>query len=352
MSGAAAAVTNPLAGDLDHILAHSPGVWEALRGERLFITGGTGFFGKWLLESFTWANDQLDLGAGACVLTRDPESFRRKMPHLADHAALRFHAGDVRDFSFPSGTFSYIIHAATEASATLNAEQPLLMLDTVTEGTKRTLEFARRCGAKRFLLTSSGAVYGRQPAEMTHVPESYTGGPDPLAPGTAYAEGKRYAEALCALYGKAYGFDTVIARCFAFVGPYLPLDLHFAIGNFIRDGMRGEPIKIGGDGTPYRSYLYAADLMIWLWRMLIDAPSGRAFNVGSGESLTIAELANTVAGCFAPAKIAVQIAGKPVQDKPAERYVPSVSRAERELGLQTLIPLNESIQRSILWNRL
>jgi nucleoside-diphosphate-sugar epimerase len=338
-----------LTNDLNHILAHTKTLWEELRGQRIFITGGTGFFGCWLLESFIWANDQLDLKASAVVLTRNPDSFRQKAPHLANHPAIQFHSGDVRSFEFPEGEFSYVIHGATEASAKLNQEDPLLMFDTIIEGTRHTLEFAKFCQAKKFLLTSSGAVYGKQPPEITHVSEDYLGSPDLTNPGYAYAEGKRAAEMLCTLYAKQHGLETKIARCFAFVGPYLPLDTHFAIGNFILDGLMGGSILVRGDGTPYRSYLYAADLAIWLWTILFKGKSCYPYNVGSDEDLTIAELAKVVASTFA-SKVEVVIAKEPIPGKPAERYVPSVKRAFSALQLKPLIPLRDSIIRTASYN--
>jgi dTDP-glucose 4,6-dehydratase len=335
---------NPLASDLDHVLTHTQGLWDEMRGQRVFITGGTGFFGCWLLESLLWANDKLGLNASAVVLTRDPVAFRRKAPHLADHPSVTLLAGDVRAFAFPAGRFSHVIHAATEASARLNAENPLLMFDTIIEGTRRTLEFARQSGARRVLLVSSGAVYGKQPPEMTHISEAYAGAPDPTDPASAYGEGKRAAEHLCALYARQYGLEPAIARCFAFVGPYLPLDAHFAIGNFIRDALAGGPIRVSGDGTPHRSYLYAADLAAWLWTILVRGKPCCPYNVGSDDSRPIAELARTVA---ARAGIgAVQVA-HPQHPGPAARYVPAIGLARRDLGLDVWTALQEAIERTL-----
>lgn len=332
--------------DKEHILEHTRSLWEELRGERLFLTGGTGFFGCWLLESFLWANERLKLGAEVTVLTRNPQAFRLTIPHLAQADHISLLQGDVRNFVFPSGTFSHVIHAATEASAKINSENPLLMLDTVVDGTRHTLNFAVQSGTKKFLLTSSGAVYGRQPSELPHIPEDYSGSPDTLDFNSAYGQGKRMAEHLCALYARTSSIEMKIARCFAFVGPYLPLDEHFAIGNFIRDGLKGGPIIVKGDGTPLRSYLYAADLAIWLWTILFKGQSLRPYNVGSDESLSIAEIAQRVADQF-PNKIVVEIYGTPNSQKRLERYVPDIQRAKIELGLTSLISVNTGVFRTI-----
>lgn len=339
---------NPLAEDLDRILTHTRDLWEDLRDQRIFITGGTGFFGCWLLESFAWANEKLNLNAEAMVLTRNYKAFLKKVPHLATCPAIKFQIGDIRDFEFPEGQFPFVIHAATEASAKLNEENPLLMWDTITEGTRHTLEFAKHAETKKFLLASSGAVYGKQPPEMTHIPEEYTGAPDPTDTNSAYGEGKRAAEMLCTMYAKMYGIQTKIARCFTFVGSYLPLDIHYAIGNFIRDGLQGGPIQVKGDGSPYRSYLYAADLTIWLWKILFRGKSCYPYNVGSEHEVTIAELAQIVAGSFGN-NHEVNIAKKSIAGFVMERYVPSIQRAQQELGLYSKIEIEEAIDKTIKW---
>ena len=342
-------MANRLAHDLDDILAHTLGLWDNLRGKRIFITGGTGFFGCWLLESFIWANERLELGASAVVLTRDPRAFHIKAPHLAAHPAIQVHVGDVRTFDFPAGKFSHVIHAATETSQAAITEDLLDTFDTIVTGTRRTLEFTRQCGAEKFLLTSSGAVYGVQPPELTLIPEDYSGALSPVDPRSIYGEGKRAAELLSVVYSKRYGFETKIARCFAFVGPYLPLDTRFAIGNFVRDGLRGGPIRVNGDGSPYRSYLYVADLAIWLWTILFRGISFRPYHVGSDRAVTISDLARMVARCFQP-EPEVHIARQPAPGSLPDRYVPSIARAKAELDLEPGVDLQTAIERTIAWN--
>jgi dTDP-glucose 4,6-dehydratase len=339
--------TNRLARDLDNILERTEPLWQELRGQRILITGATGFFGCLLLESFAWANRRLNLNACAVGLSRRPELLGSKAPHLADDPAISLHAADVRGGDFPKEKFSHCIHAAAEASAKLNREAPLEMLDTIVEGTRRALQFSIANSVTRFLFVSSGAIYGNQPPEVTHVSESFAGGPDPLNPVSAYAEGKRAAEMLCSLAAGPH-FATTVARCFAFVGPYMELDAHFAIGNFINDRLHNRPIDVSGDGSAVRSYLYASDLMVWLWTILFKGESRRAYNVGSDEALNIATLAREVAAALPP-KLDVSITSKASAGVPVHRYVPCTLRATEELGLGVEVPLREAICRTHSW---
>jgi len=334
--------------DLAHVWKHAASCFDELDAARLFITGGTGFFGCWLLESLRFAKAQLGLRTEVVVLTRDPDAFRLKRPHLANMPGLTLLAGDVQRFTYPSGLFTHVIHAATEASAALNQEQPLMMLDTITQGTRHTLKFAEQAEARKFLLVSSGAVYGVQPPTLSHVDETYVGAPDPLEPMSAYGLGKRLAEHMSVVHAKQHDMEVKIARCFAFVGPYLPLTTHFAIGNFIHNALNQEAIHIQGDGAPYRSYLYAADLVIWLWVILCKGQPNRAYHVGSEEAVTLQELAHIVAGTT-NVNLSVVVAKERDLSVLPSRYVPKTHRAQHELQLKQYVSLEDSIKRTIRW---
>jgi nucleoside-diphosphate-sugar epimerase len=335
--------------DLHSVLARTLPLWEELRGGRLFVTGGTGFFGKWLLETFAYANLELQLEAELVALTRGPQRFVSEMPHLARSESIRLHVGDVRSFVFPNGAFSHVIHAATEASASLNEQNPQVMFDVIVAGTRRVLDFCKLCRAEKLLLTSSGAVYGKQTAGTTHVCENFAGGPDPLSPTSAYAEGKRLAEKLCAEAQSHRGMSVSIARGFAFVGPFLPLDRHFAIGNFLRDAIGGGPVVVRSARRDFRSYMYAADLAVWLWTILLRGESCRAYNVGSDEAISIADAARfvaDVAGC----EVEVRRKDAP-NTNPPSYYVPSIDRARQELRLALDTDCRSAIERTFNWHR-
>ena len=322
--------------------------WPELAGKRIFMTGGTGFIGRWMLRALADANRRLELGVNIDVMTRDPDAFGRRESELAAAPGFRFVRGDVLTLGASEGRYDFVLHAATDASADLNDNNPLKMFDTIVEGTRRALDFAVACKARRFFFFSSGAVYGAQPWELTHVPETYLGAPDLTSHRSAYGEGKRAAEMLCTIYRRQHGLDVINARIFALLGPLLSLDIHFAAGNFIRDAMAGKTIVIEGAGKAVRSYLYAADLTAWLWAMLLRAPSGAIYNVGSEEDVSIAELATRVAKLLgAPG---VEILGREDPGWNPGRYVPDTQKIRNELGVVPTVGLDEAIVRTARWN--
>lgn len=324
---------------LDRTLAP---LWPSLRGARIFMTGGTGFIGRWMLEALVRSPCPPDV----VVLSRDPARFAAAAPHLAQKIQLV--AGDVATSDFSGGAFSHIVHGATDASAALNAADPLRMFDTIVSGTRRTLEFARTQSDARFLMMSSGAVYGAQPDTVSHVREDWHGAPDPHDRGSAYGAGKRAAETLCAIYGRQYGLEIVTARIFALLGPLLSLDIHFAAGNFIRDAMAGRTIRIESSGQAVRSYLYAADLTVWLWSLLVRGCPGSVYNVGSEDAVTIAQLALRVADTLGGP--GVEVLGQADPGWNPGRYVPATARIRSDLSLHATVDLDEAIRRTAISN--
>lgn len=322
--------------------------WSRLTGARLFVTGGTGFIGRWLLEALRHADARHGLGLRATILTRDPTVYAAKAPHLAGYPGFRVVAGDVRSLAPDGERYTHVIHAATDASAALVASDPTLMFDTVVTGTRNALAFAVAARARRFMFLSSGAIYGPQPWDVTHIGEDWSGGPDPRDPRNTYAEAKRAAEMLGAIYGKAGNLEVVTARIFAVLGPLLPLDTHFAAGNFIRDALAGRVVRVEGAGQAVRSYLYAADLTAWLLAALVRAPAGATYNIGSEESVSIARLAERTAAVLGDA--GHEVLGRPDPGWNAGRYVPSTALIRRELGARETVGLDEAIRRTAMWN--
>jgi dTDP-glucose 4,6-dehydratase len=310
----------------------------------LLLTGGTGFFGKALLRHVLATG--LPGEASVVVLSRNPELFLSGYPELAANGKISFVKGDILNReSLPWGhAFSHVLHAATDSTIGPSLT-PLQRYDQIVDGTRNILDLAVATGARRFLLTSSGAIYGPQPTDLEALPEDWLGSPLLAEPNTAYGQAKRAAEHLCALFGAQHGLDTVVARCFAFVGPDLPLDVHFAIGNFIRDARTADAITVFGDGTPLRTYLDQTDLAHWLFTLLDQGCAGQAYNVGSDEVISIADLAHLVGGILAPDK-PVRILGQPSPGAVRSRYVPDIRKAKSAFGLSATVSLAEAIRRN------
>ncbi len=339
--------------DLDLVLSLTPEFWSRFGGARLFMTGGTGFIGTWLLQALQRANDKLGSKIELVVLTRDRERARKQAPHVFNRLDTTLVTGDVSTIAGPVGKLDLCIHAATDVGDALKAGNPLKVFDSIVLGTRRVLDLAHAGGVRRFLLTSSGAVYGPQPVSVERIAETYGGAPDPLQPSAAYANGKRTAEWLaCAHAAQASqaGFESSIARIFALIGPGLPLNGPFAAGNFVRDALAGQSISVKGDGRPLRSYLYMTDLCVWLLHILGSGAPGQAYNVGSEHAVSIADLAQQVANA-AGMDASIQVRTPAVSNVVAPRYVPDTHKARHELGLAEYTPLNIALLKTIQWSR-
>jgi dTDP-glucose 4,6-dehydratase len=328
--------------DLRDIVSHTRPLWAGARDERWFMTGGTGFIGHWMLGSLLTAIDTLGLGLEVTVLSRHPSAFEAEAPDLAHHPAIRLLHGDAGSFPFPGGRYDRILHLAKEPPS------PPGDAGGGASGTTRVRDFALACGARSLLFTSSGAVYGPQPRDVELLGEDVRPAPIVDGPHGAYARDKRQAEAIC-LGATSSGLRILIARPFALLGPHMDFSGSYAAGNFIADAVSGDVVRVEGDGTPVRSYLYASDLAVWLWTILFRGSSGTPYNVGSPQPISIADLARLVARLAGGGR-AIRIARKPQASAPPQRYVPDVARAAA-LGLRCTVPLDVAILRTADWLR-
>ena len=291
------------------------------------------FFGKNLLLCIRKLNNDFNADIKLTVLSRNPDKFITEFPELIEDVNIFFLKGEIRDFRLPKDEiYDYVIHAATTTAPKKDISEEY---SVIVDGTNNLLKQIESKNVKKILYVSSGGVYGEQPSEISHITESHP--PNPITP---YGKGKLKAEQLCL----DSGITTTIARCFTFVGPYLPLDAHFAIGNFILNGLRNEPIVIRGDGKSVRSYMYSEDLVKWLFRILIEGKNDEIYNVGSDDAVSIAELAGVVNESF-DNKLEIRIFGKPVTGV-SNRYIPSILKAKNELDLILHTKLKNAILKT------
>jgi UDP-glucuronate decarboxylase len=340
--------------DLDNVVAPI-GDWSPLKQSRIFITGGTGLFGIWMVSALLKANLYFNLGLEITILTRNQEDFITQHPTLASAQNIQLLVGDVVNFEFPRERYDYLFHfATTPASATFNGEDQLKKMEMLYFGTKHVLDFAVIAGVKKVLFTSSGVVYGEMDAQMNGVAENYRGAPDVGRPDAALGEGKRIAEYLCVYYQERYGISYAIARCFSFVGPLLPLNLHYAIGNFIQSCIHNEDIVINGDGSPIRSYLYMGDAINWLLQLVLsDRRPKSTYNIGSERSISIENLARLTQDVLA-SKNKVTIKGLHVSAEgnfTRNCYVPDISLIKRDFNIAESTSLEESIIKTAQFYR-
>ena len=314
----------------------------------LLITGASGFVGRWLTLSWLSARQELNGSGRLMVLARNVDGLRQLCSIYGATGEVIYIESDIRDFEIPSEfTPQYVIHAATPASESLNNQQPEEMLSIIIEGQRNILNESIRSGVENFLFLSSGAVYGKQPLEVPFVSENFSGGPLPTDIRSAYHEGKRVAELMGNIHAANQEISFVTGRLFAFLAPYLPLNSHFAAGNFLLDGMQGRDISVRSDGQSIRSYQYGSDLCVFLWALLIRGRSGEAYNVGSDEAVSISNLAHQIQSALSTAS-KVEILG--VNDPTTHtRYVPSIAKIKTELSVSNVIDLQTSIARTADW---
>ena len=318
-----------------------------LKNQRILITGGTGLFGYWILDFFLNINSYFNLESNVTLLTRrNPSEILKNIP-LEFHKYISFIQGDIRNFEFPEQEFDFLIHGSGLPKSSIYEIEPFAMNDVIVNGTTHILKLIKKSKIKKLLFISSGAAYGDQPFNTDYLSEDLNIAPSTIQSSSLYGEAKRISEILCIIAGKENQVEVKIARCFTFTGSNIPLDQHFAVGNFINDVLNNRDILITGDSRTIRSYMYSTDLSHWLWTILLEGKNNEIYNVGSDEPISILELANLVKKVTNhKGKI---IENKNFHNKTFNKYLPSIEKAKSDLSLKINVNIEEAIEKTYLW---
>jgi dTDP-glucose 4,6-dehydratase len=317
---------------------------ERLKSKKLLIIGGSGFFGKSILDAFQRnLLDPWDIGH-VFAMARNPETLQAHFSQLLNHKVTLIK----NDIAFASDIpeVDYVIHAAASSDARNYLTSPLEERSNIIAGTLNYCYLAKKFHKKtKIVYVSSGAVYGSQPDNIDKIPENFAFLDADHLPHSKkdYAYAKRDSEKVIISLGLHNNLNVSIARCFAFVGPWLPLDQHFAIGNFIQDGLHNRKIKVNTTQKVYRSYMYADDLVEWL--MTIAEKSNSfcpIYNVGSDQEILINDLASKIGNLFNQ-----EVNDMPFTTNYIDRYIPDISKAKKELNLNLKYDLIHGIKTTV-----
>jgi nucleoside-diphosphate-sugar epimerase len=310
----------------------------------LLVIGGSGFFGKSILDSFV--RGQLKRILKVIILSRNATKLATEYPEIINSNVLLID-DDIRSCKkLPFADF--IIHAA----ATTDPQKYISSPDS--EFNNLLLSVSNFCNLVReykinsnILYISSGSVYGNQSLDCQFVDENYSTTNnicDMAINKIPYTNAKRSSEYLIINLG-LNNHNVAIARGFSFVGRYLPLNGHFAIGNFIKNGLDKKNIIVNADKFVIRSYMYSDDLVNWLIGILeLASTDCEIYNVGSNEAILIDELAIKISKIFN-----VQVEIKNSNKEFIDRYVPNIDKILKK-GFELKYNLDEAIKATI--NRL
>jgi len=310
----------------------------------MMVIGGSGFFGKSILDSYKrgglreWEIDSI------LIVSRNASRLRLFNPMLLDSTVKLLDLDICTAKSLPLA--DYIIHAAASTNAANYLLKPDLEAANILNAVTNYCEIAKKFHRKsKILYISSGAVYGKQSSSMKNIPESYNTPTleDLHVSKIDYANSKQISEKYIKKLAEK-DMRVSIARCFAFVGKYLPLNQHFAIGNFMLNGMKRQPILVKSNHEVYRSYMYSDDLVQWLMSIM-DSSSVQCpiYNVGSEQEISIRALAHKISKYYG-----VEVIENEFSTAAIDRYIPSTQLALKKLNLKCKFELDDAINQSII----
>lgn len=307
---------------------------------RVLITGAAGFIGSHLCEKFL--DEGFEVIGLDNFLTGSPEN----IAHLLGNSKFKFIKYDVTNFIYIQGSIDIILHFASPASPKDYFKHPIHTMKVDSIGTLNTLGLAK-VKKSRYVLASTSEVYGDP---LVHPQkETYWGNVNPIGPRSVYDEAKRFAEALSMAYFREHKIDVRILRIFNTYGERMRQEDGRVIPSFITSCLKGEKIKVYGDGKQTRSFCYVKDLVDGIFKVAVEPNiGGEVFNIGNPEEYTVLELAEIVKK-LTNSKSEIEFLPK-LEDDPQRRR-PDITKIKTTLKWEPKTPLQEGLQRTINWFR-
>lgn len=324
-------------------------VQQQLYRKEIIVFGGTGFLGKNLLEVLIYINKRYQLELNISVTSRNPEQFIKDYPNIGIEVNLiKLDILSKPETWSINQIFDICIHSACPTTETTVVENDKLMYQTIIEGTNNILNFCNKNLKEKFIYLSSGAIYGKhspseqgfdenfnfQVLEEQHITHDYR-------------NGKRESEKNIINFFNNHQANASIVRCFSFIGPYLPLDSYFAIGNFINNALKGGDIIIKSDGKAIRSYLYTVDAAIYIIKMMIHSQdSVEIYNLGASKTMNLKEIAELIKNLI-NRKISISILGSEIRQSSQSIYYPNMDFTRNNLKIDLETSIETSIKNTI-----
>jgi len=352
--------------DLGDICRRLESEFTTMKGKTLFISGGAGFLGHYLVQSILHWNRTHGPAATIKIIVSD--NYIRGVPEwltaLDGDPSMTLLRHDITD-PLPDdlGPLDYLIHAASIASPIFYRKYPIETMDANVNGLRLLLERCRNQHTNGhpisgFLFFSTSEIYGDPTADQIPTAETYRGYVSCTGPRACYDESKRFGETLCVNFAQQYSMPITTARPFNNYGPGLKITDRRVIPDFARDMFAGKDLVLLSDGKPTRTFCYVADAVVGYFKVLVRGRPGEAYNIGNESPeismLTLAEMlaegGNSLFGY--EGKVVHNASGDKdyLTDNP-QRRCPIIDKARRDLDFEPEVSLEEGLRRTLAWYR-
>jgi dTDP-glucose 4,6-dehydratase/UDP-glucuronate decarboxylase len=350
--------------DLDDLIRKARPQFEAMAGQRLWLTGGAGFLGYYLVLSVAHWNKSAPADRRIRLTVLD--NYIRGVPAWLEGmegADIKLVKHDVTHPIPPAiGEAEYIIHAASIASPMYYRKYPLETIDANVNGLRHMLDYAADRNRKSpgsfkgMLFFSTSEIYGDPTPDAIPTPETYRGLVSCTGPRACYDESKRLGETICVIYAQTRDVPVSIARPFNNYGPGLKITDGRVLPDFARDALAGRDIVMLSDGSPTRTFCYITDALSGYLRVLVNGRRGEPYNIGiETPEISMRELAERVQ------KVAAELwgyKGKVIHQPSKEqayltdnpnRRCPIIRKAREEIGYAPEVDAETGIRRMLNW---